>query len=132
MTETLYNLDKYKHLPSTSKASQYNIQSWTIYTDNWYKMHKQVTSPERILSHLYQRDKYMEWILKQCNLYWEEEKFISSLYITWYLIVTKHWVGGRWEVLCRTNTLKVIWRLSSFTGEGRPHVPLHALFKTPD
>jgi hypothetical protein len=28
-----------------------------------------------------------------------------------------------------TNTLKVIWQLTSFTGGERPHVPLCALFK---
>jgi hypothetical protein len=28
------------------------------------------------------------------------------------------------------NTVMVIWRLFSFTGAGRPHVPLRALFLT--
>ena len=33
-----------------------------------------------------------------------------------------------WD-LHRTNTIKVIWRHSSFTGGGRPQVPLHVLFQ---
>ena len=32
-------------------------------------------------------------------------------------------------VLHHTNTVKVIWGLSSFTGKGRPQVPLRALFQ---
>ena len=32
-------------------------------------------------------------------------------------------------ILCRTNTVDAIWRLSSFTGGGRPQVPLRALFQ---
>jgi hypothetical protein len=33
------------------------------------------------------------------------------------------------RVLHRTNTVKVIWQLSSFTGGRRPQVPFHALFQ---
>ena len=36
-----------------------------------------------------------------------------------------------YRVLRRTNTVKVKWRLPSFTGRGRPQVPLHALFQAP-
>ena len=32
-------------------------------------------------------------------------------------------------ILRRTNTVNVIWRLSSFTGGGRPHEPLLVLFQ---
>jgi hypothetical protein len=34
--------------------------------------------------------------------------------------------GFGWA-LRRTNTAEVIWRLSSFNGERKPQVPLHAL-----
>ena len=30
--------------------------------------------------------------------------------------------------LCHANTVKVIWQFSSFTGGGRPQMPLHVLF----
>jgi hypothetical protein len=33
-------------------------------------------------------------------------------------------------VLRRTNTVQVIWRLSSFTGGGIPQVSFRALFQT--
>ena len=48
----------------------------------------------------------------------------NYIYFIYYCI----YVLGCW-VLRLTNTLKVIWRLSNFTGGGRPRVPLRALFQ---
>ena len=47
------------------------------------------------------------------------------------------WLFSRDQLLTRIflhciNTVKIIWRLSSFTGGGRPQVPLEALFQAPE
>ena len=43
--------------------------------------------------------------------------------VLWFYLFSFGWV------LRRTNTVMIIWRLSSFTGGGRPHVPLRPLFQ---
>ena len=51
------------------------------------------------------------------------QKEIAKLQDNWSKIVVFYWV------LCRTNTVKVKWRLSSFTGGGILQVPPSALFQ---
>ena len=55
----------------------------------------------------------------------------QTLYLKaiWRLSLVKEDLWCPPWVLCRPKTLKVIWRVSSFAGEGRPLVPLRILFQ---
>ena len=58
------------------------------------------------------------------------EKQITFAHISLWKMQHCLYVSFFVRVLRRTNTVKVIWRLSCFTGGGRPQVHLFALFET--
>ena len=60
-----------------------------------------------------------------CKIYIKFTYYMLTLNVRLEIeIIMAHFFG--WG-LRRTNIVKVIWRLSTFTGGGRLQVPLHAL-----
>ena len=75
-------------------------------------------------------EEFNEWFSKDIESHAEkqsgidESKHFIHIYFGIFLFLVFFW----W-VLCYTNTVKVIWRLSSFADGGRPQVSLRSLFQ---